>query len=143
MIRSATKNDLDGVYTLIRQLSRHKFTNEQFEDCYLYTLENDHILVYEQDENIYGCGILSINYPLDVSRRVAEIVELIVDENVRSRGIGKKLIKALEQIAIDNSCVCITLGSGKPREAAHRFYKREGFADTHYKFTKELYVEVD
>jgi len=138
MIRTAMKNDLEGVYALMRQLSRHDFTNEQFEDCYLYNLENNHILVYEQDKKIYGCGILSIYYPLDYSRKVAEIVELIVDEDVRSRGIGKKLLKFLEQIAINNECVCLSLDSGKPRADAHRFYKREGFINTHYKFTKGL-----
>ena len=138
MIRAATKQDLKGVYILMRQLSRHEFTDEQFEDCYLYNLENNHVLLYEQDENIYGCGILGIHYPLDYARRVAEVVELIVDENARGQGIGKKLITALEQIAIDNGCACIFLGSGKNRKDAHRFYEREGFVSSHYKFTKGL-----
>jgi len=138
MIRKATIKDLNGVYALMRQLSRRDFTDEQFEDCYLYNLENNHILVYEHDNDISGCGILSIHYPLDYSRRVAEVVELIVDENVRSRGIGKELMASLEQIATQHGCVCITLSSGKPRKDAHRFYEREGFANTHYKFTKGL-----
>jgi len=62
----------------------------------------------------------------------------MLDQNLRSRGIGKERMKFLEQIAIDNDCVCITLDSGKPRTDAHRFYIREGLTNTHDKFTKGL-----
>ena len=138
MIRAASKDDLDAVYELMKQLSRHDFTKEQFESCYFYNLENNHILVHEQDKHICGCGVLNISYHLHFSRKTAEIVNLVVDVNARSCGIGKELLASLEQIAIDNGCVCIELDSAKHREDAHRFYEREGYASTHYKLTKEL-----
>jgi len=138
VIRTATKGDLDAVYGLIRQLSRHHFTKEQFESCYLYNLENNRILVCEENKSIRGCGVLSIHYPLHFSRKSAEVVSLIVDANSRNRGIGKKLLVSLEQIAASHGCACIKLDSGKQREDAHRFYCREGFVNDHYKFTKEL-----
>ena len=138
MIRTATKGDLEAVYGLMRQLSRHCFTKKQFEACYFYNLENNRVLVCEENKNICGCAVLNIHYSLHFSRKTAEIVNLIVDESARSRGIGKELLASLEQIAADNDCVCIELGSGKQRSDAHRFYAREGFACNHYKFTKEL-----
>ena len=138
MIRKAVKEDLDAVYGLMRQLSRHDFTEEQFESCYFYNLENNHILIYEQNKYICGCGILNIHYYLHFSQKTAEIINLIVDESFRNCGIGKKLLAALEQIAINNGCICIKLDSGKQRESAHRFYFREGFVLNHYKFTKRL-----
>jgi len=94
--------------------------------------------VCEENKSICGCGILSIHYPLHFSRKSAEIVNLIVDANFRNRGIGKKLLASLEQIAVSRGCVCVKLDSGKQREDAHRFYYREGFVNDHYKFTKEL-----
>ena len=138
IIRTATKDDVDAVYGLIRQLSRHYFTKEQFESCYFHNLENNHILVYEENRCIYGCGILSIYYHLHFSRKSAEIVNLVVDANFRCRGIGKKLLASLEQIAASHGCACVKLDSDKQREDAHRFYYREGFVNGHYKFTKEL-----
>lgn len=138
MIRTATKDDLEAVYGLIRQLSYHDFTKDQFESCYSCNLENSHILVCEQNKCIYGCGVLSIHYHLHFSRKTAEVVNLIVNENSRNRGIGKELLASLEQVAADNGCVCIEIASGNQREAAHRFYKREGFASTHCKLTKAL-----
>ena len=138
MIRAATKDDLDAVYGLIRQLSRHYFTKEQFEPCYLHNLKYNHILVCEYNKHIGGCGILCIHYSLHYSQKSAEVVNLIVDENARNCGIGKELLTSLEKIAIDNECVYLEVSSGKQREAAHRFYEREGFALTHYKLTKKL-----
>ena len=138
MIRTATKGDLEEVYGLIRQLSRHDFTKEQFEACYLYNLEKSSILVSEENKNICGCGVLDIHYSLHFSQKSAEIVNLVVEENARNRGMGKELLAALEQLAADCGCVCIEVGSGKQREDAHRFYYREGYECNHCKFTKRL-----
>ena len=138
MIRAAVKTDLDAVYELIKQLSGHAFTKQQFEDCYLYNLDKGRILVYEKGDAVCGCIVFNIHYPLQFSRKTAEIVNLIVDENARSLGIGKELLTSLEKIAINNNCVCIEVDSSKRRQDAHRFYEREGYASTHYKLTKEF-----
>jgi len=142
VIRTATKDDSESLYGLMRQLSRYEFTREQFESCYRYNLENYHVLVFEQNNHVCGCGILSIHYLLHFSCKTAEIVEIIVDENARNRGIGRELLAALEQIAVGNGCVRIELDSGKHRMDAHRFYEREGFESTHFKFTKELSSQI-
>jgi len=138
VIRAATKNDCEAVYQLMRQLSSHEFSKEQFADCYHYNLNINHAVVFEQDELVRGFGILAIHYSLHFSRKSAEIVNLIVDAGARGHGIGFELLSALEEIARQNDCVCIEADSGKHREAAHRFYLREGFTCKHYKFTKEL-----
>ena len=138
MIRAASKNDLDAVYGLILQLSDHDFTKVQFESCYHHNLDGNHILVYEENGCVYGCGVLSIQYPLHFSRKKAEIINLIVDANARSRGIGKKILHELVRIAAQNDCVRIEVASNSRRTDAHRFYIREGFDDTHLKLTKGL-----
>ena len=138
MIRIAKNDDLDTVYGLIRQLSSHEFTKKQFEDCFLYNIEKGRVLVYEKDHFICGCLTYNIHYHLHFSRKSAEIVNLIVDENIRGHGIGNKLLAAFEKIAADLGCLCIEVDSGKHRESAHRFYMREGFVCNHVKFTKVL-----
>ncbi|MCL1851940.1 MAG: GNAT family N-acetyltransferase [Peptococcaceae bacterium] len=137
-IRPAREEDLKFVYGLLRQLSRHDFTMEQFERSYLYNLRHNHILVYERNKNICGCGVLMIHYPLHFSRKTAEVVNLVVDEHARGQGIGKELLTAFMQIALDNACVNIEVDSGKHRKAAHRFYYREGFVCDHYKLTRQM-----
>ena len=138
MIRIATKDDSDAVYRLIKQLSSHEFTKKQFNDCYLHNIDKGQVLVYEKNNVVCGCIVYDIHYYLHFSRRSAEIVNLVVDENVRGRGLGKELLAHFEPIAKSQGCVCIEVDSGKHREAAHRFYMREGFEFKHYKFTKGL-----
>ena len=138
MIRVADRGDVEAVYRLIRQLSHHDFTKEQFENCFFDTIEEGRVLVYETENLVCGCLVFAIHYPLQFSRKTAEIVNLIVDENSRNCGIGKRLIDSFERIAIENDCVRIDVASANRRKDAHRFYEREGFLFTHHKFTKEL-----
>ena len=138
VIRPAKKSDIDAVYGLIRQLSSYGFSKEQFEDCYMHNIGKECVLVYEKDSCIYGCAVFAIHYHLHFSLKTAEVINLIVDKNVRGSGIGKELLDTLEQIALDNDCVCIEVASYKHREAARRFYEREGFLCSHYKLRKEL-----
>ena len=138
MIRAATKEDNQIVCGLIRQLSPYSFSDEQFETSYDYNLETNYILVYEENEHICGCGVLSIHYPMQFSRKSAEIAALVVDENARNRGIGKELLLYLEKIAIENGCFRLEVATGKQRKEALRFYEREGFDSTHYKLAKRF-----
>ena len=137
-IRAAAINDIEGIYLLIRQLSRHDFTKEEFNECYSYNLERGRILVYERDGITCGCIVFIIHYHMHFSHKTMEIVNLVVDENVRGCGIGKELLAYVEKISIDAGCVRVEVDSGKQREAAHRFYYREGFTCSHYKLTKDM-----
>jgi len=138
VIRPAKKKDIKAVYGLIRQLSSYGFSKEQFEDCYMYNIGKECVLVYEKDSCIFGCAVFDIHYKLHFSCKSLEIVNLIVDENNRGCGIGKELLKVLEHISLNNDCICIEVATDKQRDAAHRFYKKEGFVCSHYKLRKEL-----
>ena len=70
----------------------------------------------------------------------AEINGLVVDDKVRSRGVGKLLLEAAERWA--RSCGCDTIGvrSKVERHDAHRFYEknRYGWTKTQKSFHKAL-----
>jgi GNAT superfamily N-acetyltransferase len=70
---------------------------------------------------------------LDIS---AEISGLIVDEDVRSCGIGKTLLDAAERWASSVGCNAISVRSNVTRDRAHRFYAVNGYE--HVKTQKEL-----
>jgi len=138
MIRIATKDDLNTVYRLIKQLSTHKFTKKQFEECYLHNILKGHVLVCERNHIVCGCIVFNIHYYLHFSHKSAEVVNLVVDENVRGNGIGKNLLASFEKIATNSGCKCLEVDSSKHRESAHRFYLQEGYECNHLKFTKKL-----
>ncbi len=56
-----------------------------------------------------------------------EISGLVVDEKIRSRGIGKMLLDAAEGWAREHGYEGISVRSNTIRERAHAFYKRNGF----------------
>lgn len=57
------------------------------------------------------------------------IEDVIVDEKVRGKGIGKKLIKAIEDFGKENNCVYGILVSSGFRKEAHKFYESLGFTE--------------
>jgi len=64
--------------------------------------------------------------------------DLVTDSRVRSRGVGRALIAALERLARERQASSLDLDSGTQRHAAHRFYFREGFVITSFSFKKAL-----
>ena len=61
---------------------------------------------------------------------VVEINGLVVDKNVRSRGIGKRLLSAAERWALSRGYDAITVRSNVRRHDAHRFYEKNGYGWT-------------
>ena len=82
---------------------------------------------------IVGWVHVSVTLLLEVERR-AEMKGLVVDENVRSRGVGAELLNAAEDWARKKRCTGMSVRSNVIRERAHRFYLRQGYK--HYKTQK-------
>ena len=70
----------------------------------------------------------------------AEIGGLVVKEGNRGGGIGARLVARAEQWASEHGVGTVVVRSQIKREAAHRFYLREGYARTKTSavFTKRL-----
>jgi len=83
--------------------------------------------------NVVGWIHVSVTPLLEVERR-AEVNGLVVDETVRSRGAGAKLLEAAEQWARKMKCLGMSVRSNVLRERAHGFYLRQGYE--HYKTQK-------
>ena len=86
-----------------------------------------------REHGIIGWAHVSVTPLLEVDRR-AELNGLIVDERVRSRGVGALLLAAAEKWAKTMRCVGVSVRSNVLRERAHEFYTRQGYE--HYKTQK-------
>lgn len=115
MIRLAVSADQPEIYSLICALEETSFPQEMFAWGFYTMLSSaSHLLL------------------------VAEIMELIVSREVRSKGIGAALLKAAREQAIQHHCIQFEVTSNQKRKQAHRFYQREGLEQTHIKMTEAL-----
>jgi GNAT superfamily N-acetyltransferase len=64
--------------------------------------------------------------------------DLVTDAAHRSRGVGAALLDHLERRAAKLGCRYLELDSGVQRLDAHRFYRREGFADDSLHFRRPV-----
>jgi len=70
--------------------------------------------------------------------RILSVDDLVTDESVRSRGLGKALLDWLTDEARSLGCGQIHLDSGVQRLDAHRFYERESFKKTAFHFARHV-----
>jgi GNAT superfamily N-acetyltransferase len=74
------------------------------------------------------------------SSSCVEINGLIVDESIRSRGVGVLLLSAAEEWARSIGFDVISVHSNVTRNRAHRFYLKNGYA--HVKTQKEFHKSL-
>jgi GNAT superfamily N-acetyltransferase len=60
----------------------------------------------------------------------ARLVALVVDDAYGGQGLGRALVTAAEREARRLGCRDMEITSSRERDAAHRFYRRAGYADT-------------
>jgi len=139
-IREAKLSDCPFIYGFVCSLENTEFDFALFQSIFIENLENRHNIYLVALANKEPVGFLSCHSQLLLhhSGRIGEIQELYVDNSFRNKRIGQTLLYQLEIIAIQRGIAGIEVTSNKNRLQAHRFYKRERFNDTHFKFTKNI-----
>lgn len=140
-LKNALITDFEDVFKLLEQLwSDTKLIKEDLANVYSYNLDRDETfnkVVFLDNKMIaYYSGYTSMN--LYHSGKVFYLQIIIVDENYRNLGIGKKIIDDIMDISSSEKCKAIELDSAFFRESAHRFYTNLGFRKRGYVFSKLL-----
>ena len=88
--------------------------------------EDQQFLVAELDGRAVGWIHVGVAEYLETGA-FAAVNGLVVDRDVRSRGVGQLLLERAEEWARDRDVPLIRLWSTTSREGAHRFYERQGY----------------
>jgi len=70
--------------------------------------------------------------------RFLQVSNFVVDKNNRGLGIGRKILRHIEQIARDSNCEKFVLDSYTENKKSHPFYFSEGFYVRGFHFMKDL-----
>jgi ribosomal protein S18 acetylase RimI-like enzyme len=129
-IRKLKQEDLKSLdrlyYYFWNEHSNTQLMNEKFSEL---SNNDDYIFLVAEVNNVIAGSILGIIcHELYGNCRPFLLMEdLIVDENFRKMGIGKKLINELETIAKQKNCYRILFLTEADRKGTIEFYESIGF----------------
>jgi GNAT superfamily N-acetyltransferase len=128
-LRKITVADAGEVNMLSGQLG-YLLNVADTEACIRSVLErDDHIAFAAVDgEQIVG-WIHTCKSILIVSKPFMQICGLVVHENYRGRGIGKKLVHAVKLWCVEKGVPDLRVRSNVKRSEAHKFYLDQGFTE--------------
>ena len=136
IIEKLKLEDLSQVLELHRTLVPFEISFDKSLEIYQEMLinENYYLVVAKEDNKIIGSAIGICCKCLAASFLVIE--DVIVKDGLRGKGIGKKLMKSLDEFAEKKQCAYAILVSSDFRKNAHKFYENMGFNDSVRGFRK-------
>ena len=144
-IRESTYDDIPSLLELLYELGRPKPQKDNELETFTkllknYMQEDDKKILVAEIENSKIVGMVSIVFLSRLNQNTLEmyVPELIVSQNYRSNGIGKKLINFSIDIGKEKKCHRMRLESGNQRTESHKFYRNLGFENSSIFFTKNL-----
>lgn len=120
------RNDLDSVGALSEQLGYPVEMEElraRFEN--ISKLAHHALLVCSEMEVSGWIHLEAVSDLIEETK--VEIKALVVNENMRSKGVGSALVQAAKEWAKTYGSNTIYLSCNIIRDRAHAFYEREGF----------------
>ncbi|PHM37826.1 GNAT family N-acetyltransferase [Xenorhabdus innexi] len=144
IIRAASMQDVDDVLLLYKTLfsemaelqpDRWKKVSQDREFI-ISTLRDDNfklLVARDDNNNITGFCIAQKKqtppFKCLVQRTYGYIIDVIVSQNVRSQGIGHKLLTEMNKWAQENNLTHLELSVLSENIAATKFYEREGYKE--------------
>ena len=139
-LRAATVDDCNAVYRMMCELESETFDQVSFEQTFKANLKDERVGYWIAETGGRPVGFISLHIERVLHRRgpIAEIQELFVQSDQRSKGLGTLLVAHARAEAKRQGCVRLQVATNMKRERAQQFYERCGFERTHYKFTETL-----
>jgi ribosomal protein S18 acetylase RimI-like enzyme len=146
VIRRATATDVAGIVAMIAD-DQLGAVRESLDDLtpYLHAFElidtdpNQVLVVAERNNELVGTLQLTIIPGLSRRGSSRGLIEAVrVATPARGSGLGTTLIEWAIEETRARGCTLVQLTSDKSRTAAHRFYDRLGFANSHEGFKLKL-----
>lgn len=133
-------SDAQRIYELCRQELGYDFSVEQVDANVrklIGSAENLLLVAVDQDDSVIGF-VHANNHDPVYAPPMKDIVALVVDPDYRKAGLGRKLIRAVEDWAVSTGAKGVRLNTGVEQKNAVVFYKSLGYhyIKTAYNFRK-------
>ena len=136
-IRPATPEDAPALGRLLTQLGYPTEATEIPERLErLYARPGTIALAAEVGGRVVGCVTVHLFHSLHASEPIAWLTAVVVDEDVRGKGVGSALVRRAEEWAMQHGARRISLTSALRRKEAHEFYEARDYEHTGVRMTK-------
>jgi N-acetylglutamate synthase-like GNAT family acetyltransferase len=137
-IRPAQKEDCSEITHLTNQLGYPSTLDKICEIMDLVLAHNDHQVFIAEKENTIVGYIHLIQSMRIGSNPFVEIAAFIIDESLRSIGVGSSLIRESERWTSGLGIKDIRIRSNIIRQEAHNFFQKRGFQNIK---TQEVFLK--
>ena len=145
VLRRATPADCRAAWELICDMEQTELPYEAFSAIFERQNANDafYCLAAESGGRVVGVLNMRFEEQLHHAGLMAEMMEFAIAEDFRNAGLGHEMFAEACRIARERGCPQLELACNKLRLDAHRFYRREGMQDHHFKFSVRLDGQAD
>ena len=136
IIEYIKKEELPQLLELYKTLVPFECSLEKAEKTYEDMINNEqyHLIAAKENGKVLGSMLAIVCSSITTPFLVIE--DVIVKEGIRGKGIGRKLMSRIDEIAAENKCDYAILISSSFRKGAHKFYETMGFNDSVVGFRK-------
>ena len=140
-VRPARADDFENVIPLLRQLWPGKqIDTDAMRKTFMRGVSspNDELFCAVSNGAVIGFCAYAIVNNLWQEGCIAYVYAMVIDEGLRGKGFGTRLIQAAVDTAKQQGLKRVELDSAFHREKAHRFYETLGFEKRGYLFSYPL-----
>ncbi len=146
-VRPARQSDGLAVNALLHELGYPSNTEQEVAERLAQWSGRDDqlVLVAADGRQVLGVAALAVIPFFERPGYFGRVVALVVADHARRLGVGRRLLAATEQAALDRGCVRMEITSARRRTDAHAFYRSVGYADwcdQSARFLKDLVSEA-
>ena len=141
IIEQAKTEDFEQVWDLQTSIAPVGRTKEEAKTALQAMIDSEDcfLAVAREGEDILGtvtgvcCSIMLGSF--------LAIEDMVVREDCRGTGIGKQLMAAMDDFAVERGCLYAILVSSGFRKDAHAFYEKQGFVEQVRGFRKGYFED--
>ena len=126
-IRPAHEDDADSIAALFTDEGYPAGPTDIVERLSRFASAHSRVLVAEHDDAVIGFIAIHAMPRFEHDDRIVRILALVVDAGARERGVGRGLIAAAEEIAVELDAAFIEITAAHHRPEARHLYEMLGY----------------
>ncbi len=132
------KTQINSVVPLVAKLNEYKVSSELLKKRFSEMVKQNYecAVAYDGDKLIGVCGMWFCMR--HYSGKSIEVDHVYIDDDYRSKGIGKQFFAWIYDYALNVGCESVELNTYVSNYPSHKFYYNEGFKILGFHFLKKL-----